>query len=154
MTSASELSKFLVDTNFFYMPKPLRQALTEQVRLAQIQVYVPTLVYAERVRQLADKLANKYDPSFSLSIAKQIIATSRFTLLDFNQVDAEQTAQLWLDLKAKGYSKDDWRKHRLDILLCAIAQARNYTLITNDKGLHFDMVRQRMDEEKLREWLS
>ena len=79
---------------------------------------------------------------------------SLFELLPFEIVDAEAVANVWLALKAKGSSDDDWKQHRFDILLCAIAQSRGYTLITDDTGQHFETVLARMNTPSLQNWLE
>lgn len=139
----------ILDANVLWKPA-LRNRLTEKVKLGVLQVYVPTLVHAERIRQIAHEKGE----AFAIDTIKQLVEASLFQLLPFEVADAEAVAEIWLALKAKGSSNDDWKQHRFDILLCAIAQARGYTLITDDKGLHFEAVSARMNTVGLQNWLE
>ncbi len=126
---------FLLDTNVLWKPS-LRNQLTAQVKRGVLKVCVPTLVHAERIRQIA----NDKGEAFALDVIQQLVEASNFELLPFEVKDAEAVAELWLNLKAKGANESDWKKHRFDILLCAVARSRGYTLITDDLGVHFEIV--------------
>lgn len=143
-----ERTAILLDTNVLWRPS-LRNLLTEKIKAGSVQVYVPTLVHAERLRQVAEEKGE----SFALDVIQQLVEASQFELLPFTVEDAEAVADVWLDLKKKS-SEVDWEQHRFDILLCAIARSRGYTLITDDKGQHFEVVSPRMNTTELRSWLE
>jgi predicted nucleic acid-binding protein len=140
----------LVDTNVLWKPS-LRDRLTERIGSGNLQVYVPTLVHAERVRQIADEKGE----GFAIHVIQQLVEASRFELLPFDVQDAEAVADVWLDLvKRYGVSNDDWTRDRFDILLCAVARARSYTLVTDDNGRHFQVVTSRMSSLELADWME
>lgn len=139
----------LLDTNVLWK-RSLRNRLTEKIESGVLQVYVPTLVHAERIRQIADKKGE----NFAIDTIQQLVEDSRFKLLPFDVQDAEAVADVWLDLKSQGASGDDWKRHRFDILLCAIARSRGYTLVTDDTGGHFGTVPSRMNTTDLQNWLE
>jgi predicted nucleic acid-binding protein len=139
----------LLDTNTLWKSS-LRDRLTEKIKAGTLQVFVPTLVHAERIRQIADAKGE----DFAIDVIQQLVEESQFELLPFDVKDAEAVGEAWLDLKAQGASEDDWRQHRFDILLCAIARTRDYTLITDDAGKHFAIVSSRMDTTKLQSWIE
>ena len=141
--------RILVDTNVLWKPS-LRDRLTEKVKTGLLQVYLPTLAHAERIRQIADEKGE----DFAIHIIQQLVEASRFELLPFEVTDAEAVADVWLDLKSRGASDDVWRQHRFDILVCAIARARGYTLVTDDTGQHFETVPSRMNIAQLRNWIE
>ena len=147
------VNELLVDTNILWR-RSLRNRLTERVRSGQLRVYVPTIIHAERIRQLADK--NGED--FAIDTIRQAVGQSEFALLPFTDADAEALADLWPELKAAveptGDAIDYWRRNCIDILLCAVARARGYTLVTDDRGQHFDwLVAGRMNTSELESWL-
>jgi predicted nucleic acid-binding protein len=147
------VNELLVDTNILWR-RSLRNRLTERVRSGQLRVYVPTIIHAERIRQLADK--NGED--FAIDSIRQAVDQSEFALLPFTTADAEALADLWLELKAgvePGQNAVEyWRRNCIDILLCAVARARGYTLVTDDQGQHFDwLVAERMNTGQLESWL-
>lgn len=151
MAATNEL---LIDTNILRR-NSLRNRLTEHIRSGQLRVYVPTIIHAERVRQLADDRGE----AFAIEVVRQQVAQSEFDLLPFTTADAEALADLWPDLKAAvepaGNADDYWRRNCIDILLCAVARSRGYTLVTDDKGQHFDwLVVERMDTGALSLWLD
>jgi len=139
----------LLDTNALWKPS-LRDRLTEKIKSGALQVYVPTLVHAERIRQIADDKGE----AFAINVVQQLVEESRFKLLPFDISDAEAVADVWLALKSKGAADDDWKQHRFDILLCAIARSRGYTLVTDDTGEHFKTVSSRMNITDLQNWLE
>jgi len=134
----------LLDTNVL-RKRSLRNRLTEKIRSGVLQVYVPTLVHAERIRQIADQKGE----DFAIDVIQQLVEDSRFELLPLDVADAEAVADVWLQLKSQGASDNDWRQHRFDILLCAIARARGYALVTDDTGQHFEAVPTRMSTAQL-----
>ena len=140
---------FLVDTNILHRPS-LYTPLTTRIREGTLRVYVPTLIHAERIRQLADKRGE----DFAIHIIQQFVEASGFELLPFSVADAEAVASVWLKLKTQGLDDKYWRSHRLDILLCAVAKSRDYTLITDDTGRHFEVVASRMNTTELQNWLE
>ncbi len=151
MAATNEL---LVDTNILWS-RSLRNRLTERIRSGHLRVYVPTIIHAERIRQVADK----WGETFAIDTIRQQVAQSEFDLLPFTTADAEALAALWPDLKAAvepATSADEyWRRNCVDILLCAVARSRGYTLVTDDKGQHFDwLVAERMDTSALESWLD
>ena len=139
----------LVDTNVLWK-RTLRDQLTAKIKANLLRVYVPTLAHAERIRQIADEKGEQ----FALHVIQQLVAESGFELLPFSVEDAEAMAEVWLALKAKGATEHDWEQNRLDILLCAVAQSRGCTLITDDAGQHFNVVTSRMKTTDLRKWLE
>ncbi len=143
------IAPIILDANVLWKPS-LRNQLTEKVKAGVLQVYVPTLVHAERIRQIADEKGE----TFAINTIQQLVEASLFELLPFEVTDAETVAEIWLALKAKGLGHDDWKKHRFDILLCAIARSRGYTLITNDAGQHFDVISDRKNTANLQSWLE
>ncbi len=139
----------LLDTNIL-LKRTLRNRLTEKIKSGLLQVYVPTLIHAERIRQIADRMGE----DFAIDVIQQLVEESKFELLPFDIEDAEAVADVWLDLKSRGDSDDDWKQHRFDILLCATARSRGYTLVTDDKGKHFEVVSSRMNTTALQNWLE
>jgi len=139
----------LLDTNVL-RKRSLRNRLTEKIRSGVLQVYVPTLVHAERIRQIADQKGE----DFAIDVIQQLVEDSRFELLPLDVADAEAVADVWLQLKSQGASDNDWRQHRFDILLCAIARARGYALVTDDTGQHFEAVPTRMSTAQLQNWIE
>lgn len=139
----------LIDTNVLRRPS-LRNRLTEIIMSGALQVFVPTLVHAERIRQIADEKGE----DFAIDVIRQLVEDSRFELLPFGVADAEAVADVWLDFKSQGASDTDWKQHRFDILLCAIARARGFTLVTDDTGQHFGTVPSRMSTIDLGNWLE
>ncbi len=139
----------LFDTTVLWKPS-LRNRLTEKIKAGDLQVYIPTLIHAERIRQIADQKGEL----FTLQVIQQLVADSGFQLLPFTVEDAEAVADAWLDLKARGATEADWKKHRFDILLCAIARSRGYALVTDDEGQHFEIVSERMKTTDLQSWLE
>ncbi len=147
------VNELLVDTNILQQHS-LRNRLTERIRSGQLRVYVPTIIHAERIRQLADSKGEAY----AVDTVRQAVAQSEFALLPFSPADAEALADLWHDLKAAVEpamnAADYWRRNCIDILLCAVARSRGYTLVTDDKGQHFEwLVAAHMDTGQLEDWL-
>jgi len=68
----------LVDTNILWKPH-LRNKLTEKIEAGQLQVYVPTLMHTERIRQLAAKKGE----DFAIDVIRQAVKASKFQLLPF-----------------------------------------------------------------------
>ena len=139
----------LLDTNILWNLNLCRQ-LTEKIKAGSLRVYIPTLVHAERIRQIADHYNNR----FALEVVRQFIDDAGFELLPFTTQDAETVADIWLELKAKGVADDYWKAHRFDIVLCAVARATGHTLIVEDRGQHFTLILQRMGTGELVEWLK
>ncbi|MBP7964613.1 MAG: PIN domain-containing protein [Caldilineaceae bacterium] len=147
------MSELLVDTNILWQHS-LRNRLTEHIRSGQLRVYVPTIIHAERVRQLADSKGE----TFAIDVVRQAVAQSKFNLLPFTTDDAEALADLWRDLKSAVEpaidANDYWRRNSIDILLCAVARSRGFTLVTDDRGQHFDLlVPERLHTGELESWL-
>ncbi len=125
----------LVDTNLLWKHQ-LRNQLTEKIKAGALKVYLPTLMHAERIRQIADQRGE----AFALHIIQQLVDASGFELLPLTVADAEAVAEIWLELKTQGFENKYWKENRFDILLCAIARSRGYTLVTDDTGDHFDLI--------------
>lgn len=142
------MTAIIVDTNVIFNNQ-LNRLLSQKVRDGALTVYVPTLVHAERIRQVADEKGL----TFSIDFFRQAVALTGFTLIDLTQEDAEAVAALWLELRDKGQTETYWKAHRFDILLCAIARTRGYTLITDDEGTHFQLVVRRQSSVELQQWL-
>ncbi len=128
----------------------MRDRLTHRISAGELRVYVPTLIHAERIRQIA----NSRGEQFAIDIIRQQVAASKFKLLPLSAQDAETVADVWLALKAREVTGDYWQTHKFDIVLCAIARSRNYTLITDDQGQHFEVVSSRMNTTQLENWLN
>jgi len=148
------VSELLVDTNILWR-RSLRNRLTEGIRSGHLRVYVPTIIHAERIRQLADDKGE----AFSIDVIRQAVNQSEFALLAFTTADAEALADLWHDLKSAvdpATNADDyWRQNCIDILLCAVARSRGYTLVTDDSGDHFDWLTPgHMNTSELESWLD
>ncbi len=142
------MTAIIVDTNVIFNNQ-LNRLLSQKVWDGALTVYVPTLVHAERIRQVADEKGL----TFSIDFFRQAVALTGFTLIDLTQEDAEAVAALWLELRDKGQTETYWKAHRFDILLCAIARTRGYTLITDDEGTHFQLVVRRQSSVELQQWL-
>jgi len=143
------MNELLVDTNILWKHS-LRNRLTDQIRSGRLRVYVPTIIHAERVRQLADSKGE----TFAIEVIRQAVAQSEFDLLPFTTGDAEALADLWHDLKSAVEPTHDaidyWRRNSIDILLCAVARSRGYPLVTDDRGPHFDsLVSERLNTGEL-----
>lgn len=139
----------LVDTNVLFR-HTLRNRLTEKIEAGLLQVYFPTLVHAERIRQLADEKGE----TFALDLIRQAVIASRFEPLPFEMQDAEAIGETWLTLKDKGYSDQEWQKYKMNVLLCAVARSRGYPLLTDDKGDHFDILPHKLNSSQLDQWLE
>lgn len=147
----------LVDTNVLW-DASLRYDLRQRIQVNDWIVYFPTLVHAERIRQLARDKGEQ----FALDFVRQQVKDSRFQPLSFSLGDAETVAHIWLALSQKlnfphGDNEDAsnyWNKHKLDILLCAVAVNRGYTLVTDDKGSHFDLVPMKLTVNELKQQLN
>ncbi len=139
----------LVDTNILWKSS-LRNKLTDKIEAGKLQVYVPTLMHAERIRQIA---AEKGE-NFVIDFIRQAVKASKFQLLPFEVQDAEAIADVWLELNRNNQTKAYWKKHRLDILLHAIIYARNYPLATDDTGKHLETAAGLMNSTDLQTWLE
>lgn len=139
----------LLDTNILWKTR-LCERLSEKIRSGHIKIYIPTLVHAERIRQVADQ----WGYQFSLDVVRQFIANAQFELLPLSIADAEALAALWLELKGNGADSDYWHQHRFDIILCAIARATGYTLVVDDRGTHFQSVPARLSLAELETFIS
>ena len=139
----------LLDTNILWNLNLCRQ-LTAKIKSGALRVFIPTLVHAERIRQVADH----YGDRFALDVVRQFIDDASFELLPFTTRDAETVADIWLELKAKGVADDYWKVHRFDIVLCAVARATGHTLIVEDRGQHFRLILPRLRTGELVEWLK
>jgi predicted nucleic acid-binding protein len=139
----------LLDTNILWNLALCRR-LAEQVKAGRLQVYIPTLVHAERIRQVADH----YGENFALDVVRQFLDDAGFALLPLTTQAAESVAESWLELKSSGLADDYWKTHRFDIVLCAIARATGYILVVEDRGQHFRTVTHRMRIKELEAWLN
>jgi len=138
----------LLDTNILW-DIALCQRLSEKRRNGQIEAYIPTIIHAERIRQIA----NQYGETFSIDAPRQFIRNYQFQLLPFSAQDAEAVAAIWLYICGKisvNDQQDYWLHNCIDVLLCAVAHARGYMLVTNDQcGHHFEIVSDRMTTNEL-----
>jgi predicted nucleic acid-binding protein len=143
----------LLDTNIIRR-SGLLKIIAQKVEAGLINAFIPTIIHAERVRQLADAKGEH----FSLQVIKTHFSDNPILFLEFSREDAEAIATVWLALKKNyGYTQDDWRKHRFDILLCAIAESRQMILITDDAhGQHFQLIpdNRRMNANEFEVWLN
>ena len=130
----------ILDTNVLWN-RDLCRRLSARIAAGDMQVYIPTLVHAERIRQIAEQ----YGGSFAIDVVRQFIADARFNLLPLTSEHAEALAEIWLQLRRGGANETTWRAHRFDILLCAVARASGYTLVTEETGSHFAVVPDRID---------
>ncbi|MDM8519794.1 hypothetical protein QUF64_07085 [Anaerolineales bacterium HSG6] len=146
----------LLDTNVLWNWRYLRQHLTPLIEARRLQVYIPTIVHAERIRQYAQVRGEQ----FALRVIQLAITDSKFELLPFETIDAEALANIWLAIKNNTLSNEFedvesyWQAHRLDILLCATAHARGYTLVTDDTGIHFEAIPRRMTFLQVKDYLN
>jgi predicted nucleic acid-binding protein len=143
------MKPILIDTNLLRR-KALCRWLAIKVQANALQVYVPTIIHAERIRQVADL----YGENFALQTIRQLIQDYQFKLLELSVEDAEAVAELWLELKARAKDEKYWKQNRFDILLCAVARARGHALITDDDGEHFDLISPRKRSHELEAWLE
>ena len=134
----------ILDTNVLWNLNLCRR-LSASIAAGDMQVYIPTLVHAERIRQIAEQ----YGGSFAIDVVRQFVADARFDLLPLVAEHAEAVAEIWLQLRQDGANEDTWRAHRFDIVLCAVALASGYTLVTEETGAHFAVVPDRMNIEAL-----
>lgn len=141
------MRRLIVDTNVLYR-LDLCQTLSEKIAEGQLEVFVPTIIHAERIRQVADW----YGENFSIGIVRQFIEDHGFQIIEFSVKDAEEVAQAWVELKEEcRYSKQEWRTHYFDILLCAVARSRSLQLITDDeKGLSLPKCTESHDNNRIR----
>jgi predicted nucleic acid-binding protein len=130
----------ILDTNVLWN-RDLCRRLSARIAAGDMQVYIPTLVHAERIRQIAEQFGS----SFAIDVVRQFIADARFDLLPLATEHAEAVAEIWLQLRQSGANEDTWRAHRFDIVLCAVASASGYTLVTEETGSHFAVVPYRLD---------
>lgn len=145
-----EVEHLILDTNVLWETE-LCQQLTERITEGKLRVFVPTLIHAERIRQVADQ----YEERFAIDVVRQYIKDSRFELLPLSIQDAEAVAEIWLELRKAEVVDDYWDKHRFDIVLCAIARATGHTLITEDRrGNHFQLITNRKRIDELQKFLS
>lgn len=140
----------LADTNLLFR-RSLRHVLTTGIETGQIEVYIPTLVHAERIRQIA----HQKGLDFAIDSLRQAINDAKFKLLPLNVEDAEAVADVWLYLVSQQLATEAyWNKNRFDIILCAIAHARQYPLVSDDQGKHFNFVPQLIRSQELHHWLN
>ncbi len=134
----------LLDTNILWNRRICRR-LADKKKAGQLTVYIPTLVHAERIRQIADQFGDR----FALNVIRQYLADTEFELLPLSIADAEMLSEVWIELKESGADTKYWHQHRFDILLCAIARATGYTLVVEDRGTHFKSVPARLSIAEL-----
>lgn len=141
----------LLDTNIVHRPR-LLAVVRQKVEAGLIEAFIPTIVHAERVRQLAEKEGL----AFSLRVIQTYFRNNPIRFLDFSREDAEAVAEVWLRLKQEqAYTERDWRIHRFDILLCAVSLSRQMILVTDDiRGKHFNVLppEQKMSSTELELW--
>lgn len=130
----------ILDTNVLWNLDLCRR-LSAHIVAGNMQVYIPTLVHAERIRQIAEQ----YGGSFAVDVVRQFITDARFDLLPLAPEHAEAVAEIWLQLRQGGANEDTWRAHRFAIVLCTVARSSGYTLVTQETGSHFAVVSDRMD---------
>ena len=142
-------TSLILDTNVLWNLDLCRR-LSARIAAGDLQVYIPTLVHAERIRQIAEQ----YGSSFAIDVVRQFVADARFELLPLAAGHAEAVADVWLQLKQIGVDDKYWQAHRFDIVLCAVARSSGYTLVTEETGSHFLVVPDRMDIEALEAMLG
>jgi len=141
--------KLLVDTNILYNNE-LCLHLAGAIRTNQLEVYIPAIVHAERIRQVADE----YGKRFSINVVHQYLDERQFQILPFTAEQAEAIADLWIAIKSSNYYHEGyWRKNRFDIVLCAVAYSTGYMLVAEDGGKHFDLIERRKTNE-ITTWLN
>ena len=151
------MTVIIVDTNVIFNNQ-LNRLLSQKVRDGVLTVYVPTLVHAERVRQVA----HEKGILFSIDFFRQTVALTGFTLLELTQTDAEAVAEVWLYLKDRlAFSSENearkyWRKHRFDIVICAVAHSRGHIFVTDERKdrPHFAILTNRLRIDELQPWLD
>ena len=139
----------LLDSNIL-LQRRYRELLAEQVRANRIQVYIPMLVHAEIIR----RMANEYGERYSIEVIRQVILDAQFELRPMSVDQAEAVADVWLALQNRGKDSAYWRAHRFDIVICAVAHATEYKLVTDDTGVHFRLVSDRIKSNELEIWLQ
>lgn len=139
----------ILDTNILWN-LDLCKRLTARIEIGDLEVFIPTLVHAERIRQIA----NHYDSDFAVDVVRQFVADARFDLLPLTAEHAETVAEVWLQLPEHEKTDNYWHAHRFDIVLCAIALSTGYVLMTEDSGSHLAVVADRMSIAELETWLS
>lgn len=139
----------ILDTNVLWNLDLCRR-LSARIAAGDLQVYIPMLVHAERIRQIAEQ----YGSSFAIDVVRQFITDARFELLPLAVGHAEAVADVWLQLKEAGLDEKYWQLHRFDIVLCAVARASGYTLVTEEKGSHFALAPARMSAAELEAYLG
>jgi predicted nucleic acid-binding protein len=139
----------ILDTNVLWN-RTLCRRLSARIAAGDMQVYIPTLVHAERIRQIAEQ----YGGSFAIDVVRQFVADARFELLPLSVEHAETVADVWLQLRHNGMDDRYWQIHRFDIVLCAIARSSGYTLVTEEKGDHFALVSERVNTTELETLLA
>jgi predicted nucleic acid-binding protein len=143
------IATLLLDTNIIFNEQRCAR-LTEHVKAGRLRVCVPTLVHAERIRQVADKFGER----FAIDVVRQFIEDARFELIPLTEAHAETLAAVWLELKSAGIDHAYWKAHNFDILLCAIARSTDYRFAVDDTGRHFETVSQRMNWSQVESWLQ
>ncbi|MCB0231747.1 MAG: PIN domain-containing protein [Anaerolineae bacterium] len=134
----------ILDTNILWNIDLCRR-LSDRVTAGELQVFIPTLVHAERIRQIAEQ----YGEDFAIDVVRQFIADARFDLLPLTTEHAEELGDVWLQLQVTGCDEAYWHKHRFDIVICAIARSSGYTLVTDETGSHFDLLSDRINMTEL-----
>lgn len=139
----------ILDTNILWNIDLCRR-LSDRVTAGELQVFIPTLVHAERIRQIAEQ----HGRDFAIDVVRQFIADSRFDLLPLTAQQAETVADIWLQLQESERTDQYWHANRFDIVLCAIARSMGYTLVTLDTGSHFALVPNYVTIADLEVWLA
>lgn len=139
----------ILDTNVLWN-RDLCRRLSARIAACDMRVYIPTLIHAERIRQIAEQ----YGGGFAIDVVRQFVADARFELLPLSVEHAETVGDVWLQLRQDGLDDTYWQAHRFDIVLCAIARSSGYTLVTEEKGNHFALVSERMNAAELETLLA
>lgn len=147
-TPALDPPALLLDTNMLWN-QGLTPSLTELVVAGRLRVYIPTLVHAERIRQIAQQYGERY----AVETVRQFVLDARFDLLPFTIEQAEGIADVWRSIRGGGANDAYWRQHRFDIFLCAVAHVTVYTLASDDTGAHFDLLNRRIRTNEIESWI-
>jgi hypothetical protein len=139
----------LLDTNIVFNERRCEQ-LTEHVKAGRLRVFIPTLVHAERIRQVADR----YGDTFAIDVVRQFVSDAGFELIPLTTEHAEMLADVWLELKITGIDHAYWKAHNFDILLCAVARSTDFRFAVDDTSRHFDTVIHRMNWSQVEVWLQ
>jgi len=173
------MTALLLDTNYFWLPKEIRQSCERLCREGKIRILFSAVVIAERARQLTQSEHNgkaKGEKVVLGNRARDFIRYIRQLETDIGEVvisfeieDAQALGKLWdkwlslqpefewkqkpirpLELKEDTQAYWIWTNHKMDWLIAATAQRTGWTVVTSDNDPPYKEVkRMTMDEFRL-----